>query len=103
MPQEHKLLSEQELQKKCLTVVALQEFGTTPSNLSGEQLGRIAFASVDLYQFIQSQKIAHARHVIGENVVPLMPGAPGTKEQWDAYHQDKGKMILQGEQLERNK
>jgi len=45
----------EELQKECLTQVALIKYGTTPSNLSGEQLAQIAFASADWYQFIQSE------------------------------------------------
>lgn len=51
-----RLLNDEELKKECLTIIALQEYGTTPSNLSGEQLAKIGFASVDLYQFINTQK-----------------------------------------------
>lgn len=59
-----KLLSDGELKQECLKIVALQEYGTTPSNLSGEQLAKIGFASVDLYQFINTQKRLYAEMII---------------------------------------
>lgn len=62
----NKLLSDEELKQECLKIVALQEYGTTPSNLSGEQLVKIGFALVDLYQFINTQKRLYAESVIGE-------------------------------------
>lgn len=43
-------MDEQELQQEYLTQVALIKYGTTPSNLTGEQLGQIAFAAADAYQ-----------------------------------------------------
>lgn len=58
----NKLLSDEELKQECLTIVALQEYGTTPSNLSGEQLAKIGFASVGLYQFINTQKRLYAEN-----------------------------------------
>lgn len=56
MSNQDRLLSDEELKQECLTIIALQEYGTTPSNLSGEQIAKIGFASVDLYQFINTQK-----------------------------------------------
>lgn len=92
-----KLLTEQELQRECLTRISLAEFGTTPSNLSSVQLASIAAQSVDLYQFIQSQKQAHADMVIGKNNQEMEKDFHGRR--YDVRVRNE----LRAEQGERNK
>lgn len=92
MSNQDRLLNDEELKQECLTIIALQEYGTTPSNLSGEQIAKIGFASVDLYQFINTQKRLYAESVIGED-----ENNPAPREPWGASYRNQ----LRAEQRER--
>lgn len=60
-------MSDEELKKEVLTQIRLVKYGNTPSNLSSEQLARVAFASSDMYQLIKQHREAYALELIGDD------------------------------------